>query len=227
MVKNDITVVIPSIPSRSFYLAEAVASVATQRLCPRGIIVAMDTEEEGAAVTRTRALMRVETEWTAFLDDDDRMLPQHLEQLMAHALENKSDMVFPWFKVIGGGSDPFPANANRNYDMNNPHQTTITFLVKTKAAQKVGGFVDDMDGLETVDREGNRQGEDFRFVYALARAGYKIDHLHQATWEWRHHQGNTSGQAANVEPAAQSTTNPHVRPKGHIMANGEVGYASY
>lgn len=197
--KPGITVVIPTFPARADKLGRAVASTQTQTRPAEAVIVVSDRDGVGAGVNRTRGLMMVETEWTAFLDDDDYFKPEHLEKLLAHAEKTGADFVFPWFTVIGSGRDPFPMNEAKEWTLEDPHQTTITFLVKTEVAQALGGFIDqpddsDPDGEEVgTDAQGHRAGEDFRFVLRLARAGYKIEKLHERTWVWTHWSGNTSG----------------------------------
>lgn len=193
---NDVTVVIPTLQSRSDLLGRAISSVVMQLAPPDAIIVITDTDRWGAPATRTRGLEMVQTKWVAFLDDDDEMYPVHLQALMMHAETTAADLVFPWFDVQGG-LDPFPENEGRDYDAATPHQTTVTFLVKTEAALAVGGFVDpaaiDPHLDPGTDTEGHRAGEEFRFVLRLAEAGYKIAHLNQRTWKWRHWSQNTMG----------------------------------
>lgn len=199
VVGSDITVVVTTFPERYDVLGRAVASAANQTLPPEFIIVSVDGEREGAAATRTRGLSQVTTEWTAFLDDDDFLYPEHLEKLKVHADLTDADMVFPWFDVLGTGKDPFPMNEHKEWTLEDPHQTTITMLVRTEAARGVGGFLgdeEDIDGQE-VDAEGNRAGEDFRFVLRLAKAGARIEKLHERTWVWVHHTSNTSGLPSN------------------------------
>lgn len=192
---NGVTVVIPTVAKRSDLLGRAIASVVAQSCPPDAILVVVDHERQGAAEMRTRGLEMVKTKWTAFLDDDDDYKPQHLQRLYEHAESTGADFVFPWFDVIGG-TDPFPSNEYREYDVNEPHQTTVTTLVKTKAALAVGGFRwdDKVDAIDPgMDAEGHRAGEEFRFVIRLAKAGYKIEHLHERTWNWRHWTGNSMG----------------------------------
>lgn len=184
----------------------ALASVLTQTRQPDEIIVEMDNEGLGAGPTRDKALRAATSEWVAFLDDDDELLPMHLERLIAHAKLTGADMVFPWFTVIGG-IDPFPQHFGRTWSIEDPTQTTITFLVRREAALRVGGFIDkepnvDEDGVpygldDDHDRSGHRAGEDFRFVCRLGEQ-YKIEHLPERTWRWHHWSangkpGNTSG----------------------------------
>ena len=203
---NGITVVIPTVPSRNLFLGRAVGSTSTQTMPPDAVIVVHDTGLEGAPIVRTRGLDLVQTPWVAFLDDDDELGPNHLEKLHHHAITTGADMVFPWFHVMGG-QDPFPANEKKPWTIDDPHQTTVTMLVKTDAARAVGGFVGDEDQVDPdcpgTDAEGHRAGEEYRFVLRLAAAGYKIEKLFERTWTWHHWQngpkpGNTSGMPSRL-----------------------------
>jgi glycosyltransferase involved in cell wall biosynthesis len=187
---TDVTVVIPTIPPRADRLARALASVESQTLQPAEVIVVTDDEAKGAGWTRTEGLMKVTSEWTAFLDDDDELLPCHLQRLHETAAETGADMVFPWFTVVGG-TDPFPMHFGRTWDINEPTQTTITFLVRTSLAQQAGGFLE----ANHLDGDVIYPNEDFRFVLRLAANGAKIVHLPERTWLWNHHGGNLSGRS--------------------------------
>jgi glycosyltransferase involved in cell wall biosynthesis len=86
-LKPGITVVIPTIPPRKALLGRALRSVLHQTYPAAAVSVAVDLKHEGAAKTRQRALDAVQTRWTAFLDDDDELLPNHLEALWEAHLE--------------------------------------------------------------------------------------------------------------------------------------------
>lgn len=174
-----ITVCIPSIPPRTALLQRALLSVEAQTYPAYEVIVAVDHDREGAAVTRNRALMQAKTGWVAFLDDDDEMYPQHLERLVAHQLETGADVVWPWFDVIGGG-DPFPVHFGRQWDPEHPHSFPITTLVRRRRAVKVGGFPDE-------------PWEDWNFWLRMNAAGAKFAHLPERTWAYHHDSYNTSG----------------------------------
>jgi glycosyltransferase involved in cell wall biosynthesis len=94
---SDVTVVIPTIPPRSHLLQRAVASVHDQMVQPKMTVIEYDKNHEGAAVTRNRGLERVETEFVAFLDDDDELLPNHLELCLDEIERTGADLVYPWF----------------------------------------------------------------------------------------------------------------------------------
>lgn len=182
---SDITVVIPSIPPRADMLQRAISSVLAQTHRAAAIAVAIDTHREGAAVTRNRALQSVRTPWTAFLDDDDEFMPQHLEKLWTYAQMTGADFVYSWFAVVGGG-DPFPStHFTEPFDYANPVETTITTLVRTTLAQEIG--------MQSLARGQQNSGEDYRLVLKLVECGAKIVHLAERTWYWHHDSKNTSG----------------------------------
>jgi hypothetical protein len=104
---DGITVVIPTIPPREALLRRALDSVAgaTARIeqemgVPVSSIVVQDLARNGAAKTRHQGLLAVETEWVAFLDDDDVMHPDHLVQLYGAALEFGADYLWSRFQII-------------------------------------------------------------------------------------------------------------------------------
>lgn len=187
MLVDAVTVAIPHIPVRRDLLIRAMRSIQDQVLPAASIAVATDYMKQGAAVNRQRALDMVKTPWTAFLDDDDEFMPEHLQLLMTHALDTGADYVFSWFQVVGG-IDPFPQNRLLEFDPQNPKHTTITVLVKTELAQAVGFTQPD-------DSHPGWGGEDYNFTLGCIEAGAKISQLPngQRTWFWHHDSKNTSG----------------------------------
>ena len=186
----DVTVVIPTIPPRAQMLTRALASVESQTHPAAAVIVEHDHTGEGPAVIRNRALGQVVTEWVAFLDDDDYLLPDHLAVLCQGQEQSGADVVWPWFRVQGG-TDPFPMHRGRQWDPQDPHQIPITVLARTDAIRAVGGFQTIPDG--PTDRLGNRAGEDWTLWLALSSAGYQFHHVNRITWVWCHGPQNTSG----------------------------------
>jgi hypothetical protein len=193
----DVSVVIPTIPTRALLLQRAMESVYRQSVVPAMIMVRSDQTRLGAPQNRDLATEGVNTEWIAFLDDDDTLEPDHIRLLLAKAEKTGASLVYPWFNVVGGGTDPFPQWEGVAWDNDEPHQVPVTFLVKTEAYREVGGFSQDWDASQEedpgVDADGNRAGEDYRFILRLADAGHKIVHLRKRTWNWNHHESNTMG----------------------------------
>lgn len=187
---SDITIVIPTIPPREAMLSRALSSVHAQTLQPLFTVIVHDEDRKGAPGNRQHGLDQVETEFVAFLDDDDELYPEHLEILRAEIGE--ADLVYPWFDVLGG-TDPFPMFEGRPWTCEEPHQVPITFLARTKSVQSAGGFLKDWDEDGSVDKYGNREGEDYRLIQRMCQAGMDIRHINVRTWAWHHHASNTSG----------------------------------
>src|SRR5581483_8159253 len=100
----EITVAIPTIPPREHLFRQACESVVAQTYAAECIATAVDFNREGAARTRQKALDLVATDWTAFLDDDDRFLPEHLQVLADAAQESRADYVFSYFYLDQRGN---------------------------------------------------------------------------------------------------------------------------
>lgn len=189
---SDVTVVVPFHPQRETngYLDRAVRSIQCQTLPDVKVIAIRDDQKQGAAATRHAGLMMVNTPWVAFLDSDDEMDQHHLYMLLRWARQYGADYVYPWFRIGGSGADPFPQFFGKPWNNNEPHQTTVTTLVRTRLAQSVGFLYP--DNGETFP-DGNRAGEDWHFTLGCMSKGAKIMHLPERTWTWHHHGANTSG----------------------------------
>jgi len=177
------TLVIPTIKPRRDLRERAIKSAEAQTLPFDQIIVEFDRDRTGAGPTRTRGMRQVETEWTAFLDDDDTLYPQHHQVLMDCAIETGADLVYPWFDVKGG-TDPFPAFEGRVFDPADPNMFPVTVLAKTELLARSSGFP--LAGVE---------GDDWPLWKELIELGANIVHVPVRTWQWFHHQGNTSGRS--------------------------------
>lgn len=183
---DDISIIIPHIPPRGMLLARLVETIGHQILPPETVIIETDMKREGAAVVRTRALMQAQTEWVAFVDDDDTLFPRHLVALLEAAIDFDADVVWPWFEVMAG-TDPFPENRGLQWVPDAPHMFPITTLVRTELAKDVGGF------CAEPHPSGQILGEDHPFFLALSKGGARFYHVNEITWQWWHNTGNTSG----------------------------------
>jgi GT2 family glycosyltransferase len=197
-VRPGITVVIPTIEPRVDALKRAFDSVVSQTVQPAAVVVVFDHDHDGAAVTRHAGLEQVRTEWTAFLDDDDTMDCDHLQMLYGTAIEYGADYVWSRFRIgyphgqYADGPAPLGPGTFEQWVDDRPVQTTITTLVRTELALKVGGFTAFTDdGGREID--GQRYGEDFDFTLRMRAAGAVFRHAPRVTWTWNHHGSNTSG----------------------------------
>lgn len=190
-MKRDVTVCIPTIPTRAWMLKRAIWSVQEQTHQASAIAVAQDLKREGAWVTRNRAAEMSQTTWTAFLDDDDAFAVGHLDLLLTVADREQADVTWAWFEVVGGG-DPFPHYRGRQYDPANPHVVPITYLVRTEllreAMVKMGGFQADTPG-----GGGVWDLQDMPLLNMFVELGGKLFADPTSSWFWHHHGNNTSG----------------------------------
>lgn len=185
-MEETVAVVIPTIPPREQLLQRALRSVWEQTSPVNSIIVQYDLHKEGAWVNRWRGAQQVKTKWTAFLDDDDELYPNHIEHLMYCAQATNADMVWGWFDVVGG-SDPWPHYRGKQYDPAVPHVVPITYMVKTELLLSTPGFRE--DPLNT----GAWDVQDQPVVDSLVASGAKLYADPATTWKWYHNSGNTSG----------------------------------
>ena len=186
----EISVVIPAHGERltNGMVSKAVGSVLGQTLPAKAIIVEIDNEHLGAAETRHRGLMKVDTEWVAFLDSDDSFYPHHLETLAEWQEDTDADFLFP-HPISWGAVSPFEKEFGIPWDNDNPRHTTIVTMVRTAIAQRVGF-------LNYNKRRGHEyivSDEDWKFMMGCRELGAKIVHVPEKTWLWQLHGRNSAG----------------------------------
>lgn len=181
----DVTAAIAAIPPRvGNLLSEAVSSVQAQTVTLHGgISVALDCNHEGAARTRQRALDAVQTEWVAFLDDDDLWYPHHVETLLNLQHDTGADFLYSWFD----GNNPFPMHRGRQFNPTEPHHTTMNVMVRTRIAKEAGFLMP--DGPLHQDW----MGEDWMFILRCMNISAKFAGTGEITWHYRLHGHHTSG----------------------------------
>lgn len=203
---TTVGVAIPTIPPRYDLLARAVRSVLAQKRPANEIAVVADIDHDGATATRNRAWRMLQTDWVAFLDDDDTLYPEHIQALLMHAETTGADLLYPWFDV-DGGTDPLACPVNGElvspfgvdfggeqaaYIRDVGNFVPVTTLVRRSLLEGVGGFPQ-----PCTSEWPHPTAEDWGFLIKAIRAGAKIAHLGQRTWTWHHHGANTSGSPAN------------------------------
>lgn len=186
-LRPGITVLIACHPERmtNGLAVEAFQSIARQTLQPDTVIVVNDTERAGAGRTRQKLLRMVETEWLAWCDSDDMLLPKHLEKLHQRAVETGAVFVNSWFNAP---HDPL-GHFGKPLNPCEPHHTTITFMVKTELAQEVG-FRESREDWPVSDEDWDHIS---RIAALCCERGLLMEHLPERTWWWRQQGQNTSG----------------------------------
>ena len=212
VASDGVTVVIPSLPERSTWLARAVRSVDRQSAPPADVIVYVDHDRAGAHVARNAALAEVITEWVAFLDDDDRFHPNHLAILIDGANRSGADLIgtypapdppgmsdaliccYKGIPVRGPVHIPWGPEQLDHLDARKgarcPHcraprgsYIMATNLVRTELVDKIGGFPAPMS---MGDGFAGCGAEDYLFLLALLDVGARFYHVTgQRTWTYR------------------------------------------
>jgi glycosyltransferase involved in cell wall biosynthesis len=207
----QVTVVIPTIEGREELLRRAVDSATSQTHKHGYVLIQLDSNREGAATTRNRALAQVQTEFVAWLDDDDELLPRHLEVCLQALLDHRADLAYPGMIAIGGrdplawGRDPLacpihgvlvnpfgvefgPEQAHHLRTVGN--FIPITWVGRTDVIRRVGGFPqptpDDSKGSGRIE-------EDYGLLLKLLDVGARFVHVPERTWKYYFHESNTGG----------------------------------
>jgi glycosyltransferase involved in cell wall biosynthesis len=192
VIGGTVTVLIPAIPTRTRMLNRALISALNQMRLPDQIIVAMDHDRLGAAGNRNRALKSVQTEWVAFLDDDDEFLPQHLLVLLQNT--DKGDVLYTGCTVLGPQGQEIPPREEwgrfgKPFDgflLRKKSYLPVTSMVRMR-------FLREMD--EPFKAPLDSDYDDWGMYLQLLDAGARFSHIAQKTWTWNHWGGNSSGRS--------------------------------
>lgn len=195
-------VCVPTIPGREHLTERAFESVKKQRRLPDQVLFERDPERTGAAATRNRLLERVTTDWIAWLDDDDVLLPNHLQVLMKQASYGDADLIYPAPQMVGGPDGtattvngrtrlpwgvPFGPEQEQHL-RSRGNFIPITHLVRTELVRSIGGF-------RPARRlpSGRTRWEDEDYLIRLLDAGARFLHVNEVTWRWYVHDAHTAG----------------------------------
>lgn len=203
---SDVTVVVPTIEGREQLLDRALASVARQQTPPGNVVVQLDKDRHGATWCRNQAIEHVTTDWIAWLDDDDELLPNHLKVCVRAANDTKADLIFTYPEFVGG-KDPLacvndlgvltpepihiPFGAAQKTGLRRyGNFIPVTYLVKTALVRQVGGFPEPY----TFEAVNSGDCEDYGLLLRLLDVGAKFNHVCGVrTWRYHFHEANLGG----------------------------------
>jgi hypothetical protein len=188
VVGGSVTVLIPSIPPRTRMLNRALVSVLNQMRMPDVITVSIDHDRDGSAANRNRELAKIDTEWVAFLDDDDEFLPSHLLVMLQNS--DNADVIYTGCTVIGPHGEEIPdreewGRFGRIFDpvrFRKKSYLPVTSLVRMELARECS-FI----------RPPGSVYDDWGFYLKLLDKDARFLHVPQRTWIWHHHGTNTQG----------------------------------
>lgn len=192
---DRVTVIVAAHPNRlrNGMLQRALQSVWSQRRQPDAVVIANDRRGSGSAVTRNRALSMAQTQWVAFLDSDDVLLPHHLEHLLQVAEDTGADVVYPACRVIDENNRTIPTRE----EWGRPGQEFDAQLLREKSYIPVTSLVrrtlttPALFGPPPAARDSDY--DDWGAYLRLLDTGARFVHTPVVTWVWYHHGQNTSG----------------------------------
>ncbi len=203
-----VTVVVPTIPPRARLLERALESVRAQTRKADYVLVALDEEGAGAGPNRNRAWRLADTDYVAFLDDDDEFLPNHLALCMSAAKATGADVVYPWFELVGWPEAtperPDPLATRHNGELVHPLGVPFgseqarhlrqyawipaTIVVRRSMLERVGGY----PAPGSAEAVRYNQCEDWALLNHMLDAGARFHHVPHRTWRL-HHGDGTAG----------------------------------
>lgn len=204
----DVTVVIPTIYERRELLGRALDSVLNQTLAPTEIIIIDDHLREGAATTRNKALAQVKTRWVAWLDDDDELLPTHIQSLVKGIRRARAQLAYSYAQFVGG-RDPLATSVNghlvspfgvpfgveqRRHLRELGNFIPVTWLGETELIRKVGGFPQP----NSFPAVASGDCEDYGLLLRLLDAGAEFVHVPEVTWRYHFHGANLGGRGGTA-----------------------------
>jgi hypothetical protein len=169
----DLTLVTVTLPKRLPLLREMQESVAAQTVLPAAHLIVWD-HGEGFEATINRAVGMVDTDLYCLVDDDDLLLPDHVETLGSNL---SADVVWTWCEVVGREWNPNSGYLpgvlrERNYIPSN-------HAFRTSLFRELSGY-----------RVGRHPDHDF--LRRAEAAGAQFLNVPQVTWLYRFHGENMS-----------------------------------
>jgi hypothetical protein len=171
----NLTLVTATLPSRAPLLAEMLDTVTEQTVQPACHIVMRD-DGRGFVDTVNRAVSMVDTEFFCLVDDDDLLLPHHVETLTGNL--SGADIVWTWTEVRGRSWNPNAAYtpgrlSHENYIPSN-------MAMRTGLWRELGGY-----------RSGP-QHPDWDMLQRCENSGATFVNVPEITWVYRFHGQNMS-----------------------------------
>lgn len=194
MDRLRVAVVIPHLPERGASLYRALRSVANQTRPADEVIWETDLHREGAAVIRNRAWRLTVCDVVAMLDDDDELLPRHLEWCVEPLEAGRADMTYSWMvrpDWVRGEPLAVPQNGGLHHPLGIPfgpeqaaHLRQHSFIsscicVRRDWLERVGGYPEEPE----LTRE-YRGHDDWGIARRLVEAGARVEHVPHRTWRY-------------------------------------------
>jgi glycosyltransferase involved in cell wall biosynthesis len=176
VAKMSFTLVTATLPSRAELLAEMLTSVSQQTLAPACHVVMRD-DGRGFVGTVNRAVSLVDTDYFCLVDDDDLLLPNHVETLSKNITET-TDILWTWTDVQGRDWNP-----NQGYEpgkLQTENYISSNMVMRTSLWREMGGY-----------RDGYGH-PDWDMLKRCESANASFVNIPEVTWVYRFHGKNMS-----------------------------------
>ncbi|MCA9748226.1 MAG: glycosyltransferase [Romboutsia sp.] len=197
---DDVTIIIPSYNYKP-YLKKAILSAVNQKHKPHKIIViddgssdgsaelakSIDTKgidyevvvkkNEGVVATKNLGIKMSTTAWTIFLDADDILEPNYINETLKTAAKSTSDIVYTDMMYFGAKGGLFSADEFSHHRLIEGNFIHNSALLNTTLLKRTGGYKSAMnDGYE-----------DWELYLTLAEAGGKFAKSTSTHLNYRQH----------------------------------------
>lgn len=169
----DVTVITPTILGRESLLQECKDSVINQIEPVKSHLYLLDKDLRGPGFIRNELAKQADTEWIAFLDDDDILLPEHFA--IHKCFEDEADVIFSWSYVIlkDGTKSEFKSSFDPKKILSGYNTIPMVVTIRKEIFDKVGGF----------DIEAKL--EDLKLWQTLIAAQTRFYCINRITWHYR------------------------------------------
>lgn len=171
----SISVITPTIASRSELLDECKASVAAQAVSVVEHLVEVDVNGAGPSVLRNRMVGRAKGDWILPVDDDDTLDPDYVEVIAPH-LTDDADVVYSWCRVEGL-PDWTPNRLFNDALLLKGNFIPVTACVRRSLVEELGGWPEPPERLQP--------GEDWEFFKLCLGAGAVFKLVSEVLWTYR------------------------------------------
>lgn len=169
-----LTLVTVTQPKRRNLLLEMMATVAEQTVLPDAHVIVWD-HGDGFEASINRAVGMVETDYYCLVDDDDLLMPDHVETLKANL---SADIVWTWVEVRGRDWNPnsgyVPGLLQKHNYIPSNHAFRTELFCELGGYRKVASWADH-DLLKRAEQ-----------------VGATFLNVPKVTWVYRFHGGNMS-----------------------------------
>lgn len=209
---DDVTVIIPSY-NYADYISDAIESVLNQTKKPTRIIVIDDgsTDESvriakkysqvevitkknaGVIATKNIGVGLVTTSWSLFLDADDILEPNYIEEMLKESRKRSADVVYSDMVYFGSKTGVFKAvefSVEKLTEGNFIHNSA---LINSSLLKAVGGYKPEMHGGY----------EDWELYLSLAEAGAVFAYCRDTHLKYRQH-GSSLGRNNEATQQAEA-----------------------